>query len=706
MNAQGFIPQHYRAVLRFGDLAEGDMSMLAYTDAFLRLYMARCGLEFDADRHAKNLLAFQGITLNESCLPVALGQRPEVVLRGAPPAVESVGLALQRDLKAALRDCYPLVPGEAIVDDYVTVLTEPFLGYAEGTVAYVRQSNIIRLYFVLPQIRFDLRVGKPSLVQPVPGAVRPRMSTSASLMVAPSIGVIQSVSTNLAFALPSPSGPFLAAGLAWLFGCLFGGGDEDLAAIEQMIQSAVVALEAYLSGLQIDAAKNDVHAFFLWVNAQVQTRPDGSGVQLADIRQNIETLESTYAFQSGSLFNDLVQISTNGHVTINEYVSRDKDAVLEVILLNVTALIYAQKMIALLSSVAAVLTAPSGNACANVQADADYQTYIGKWIHAVNTLRELICGSGMPPDPAGRVDTLDQVGALLRASPSNTSSDVLSVYGANAPLPWSGMSDFAFNRGWAAAIDRLVLHRQVARLLQLSPVTYFDERGEHCVKLPTDPTPTCSPEGSDGYRFSDTENASNAYQRDNHRWTSGCCQQNDHCDSAEPDVSSHWISCFDQLLVSVRAVSDAGESWGGDLAVTEKWMSGVASLVENAPPASPANTMVIQDGSWSQGVNPKSQWRTAAKVSYALTSVDANGHGQRSVWTPPIDIPAGAWQPLLRHVPQQANSSTTVSRQIWRQFVFRDAHGDPTDFGLPTVVGTLFDANAVEWRDVDQGLVS
>jgi hypothetical protein len=722
----GALPFHYHATLHFPCAPRDGRSLAEYVNNFLPLYDQACGWQFSPEQHQRNVQAFSGVIHDASSNSLAATPAAQAI--AVSPADRRLdATALARQLADILDGRYPLLNGETIGKSEISILDEPFFDCAVGSVVYTRSTNLIDIDFVLPCIQFDRTSGLPrvlprsaSLPPTTPNQQHPALRGSDSVDV---LNLVQGVATNLSFTLPPPWGPVAAAGLSGLFsvfGGLFGSSNTSLQAIGQMLESAVSELKTYMLDLKIDDVEGDVQSFFTWCNQNLPTSAGGtsdtdggwSDTALDNIELNlIPKLEGADGFLHGTLANDLAQIASEKFVKANTWVARENDGALQILLGNLTALICAYKLRIQLHAQLATANRPDtiSGMCKTVDADAKFQAHLFGICDATAKLARLINGN-----PPAKIDdneqrlrglTFDVVSAEIKKQDTilpvwifipGIYPDILTEFGSSQ-TPFS-LSDYAATYGWAMAIDRLILHRQVARLLGLSRVTHYDNTQNNCHFTPGG-AGGCHATGADGYQFTDSIDPSNDYHHDTDHSTSGCCNQNSHETEYSQDVSSHLGTLLDKLINDLTTVSSSGSSFAGDLATTKKWRDGLTSILSELPLDAPANGATIADNGWSTKPPADSQWNTAIQVSYAFSFLDGNGPSLRSAWGAPVMV-SGQWKPKLRHLPA-SQSKTNPKLQIWRQFVFADKNGDPTSYGLPKIVATI-DNGISEYVDDDE----
>lgn len=724
------LPFHYHAALHFRCAPRDGRSLADYANNFLPLYDQACGRQFSLEQHQRNLQAFSDVIHFTSDNPLAVTPAAEAIA-ASPADRRANAAALAQQLADILSGRYPLLNGETIIKAEISILDEPFFDCAAGSVVYSRTTNLIDIDFVLPCIQFDRTSGLPrmlprpvSLPPATPGQQHPVLRGSDGVDV---LNLVQGVATNLSFTLPPPWGPVAAAGLSGLFsvfGSLFGSSTSSLEAIGQMLQSAVSELKAYMLDLKMDDVEGDVQSFFTWCNQNLPTSAGGtsdtdggwSDTALDNIERNlIPKLEGADGFLHGTLANDLSQIASEKFVKANTWIARENDGALQILLGNLTALICAYKLRIQLHAQLATANKPDtiSGVCKTADADSKFQAHLFGICDATAKLARLI--NGNPPatvdDNEQRLRglTFDVVSAEIKknytmlpiwiaVSMQGRLPEISAEFGSDQ-TPFS-LSDYAAIYGWAMAIDRLVLHRQVARLLGLSRVNYYDNRHNNCHFTPGG-AGGCHSSGADGYQFTDSIDPSNNYYHDTDRSTSGCCDQNSHETEYTQDVCDHFNTLFDKLTKDLTTLSSTGPSFAGDQATTKKWRDGLASILAELPLDAPANGATIADDGWSTKPPADSQWNTAIQVAYAFSFLDGNGPSLRSSWGAPVMV-NGQWKPKLRHLPT-SQSKTKPQLQIWRQFVFADKNGDPTNYGLPKIVATVDNATS-EHVDDDEAL--
>ncbi|MFK0165018.1 hypothetical protein [Rhizobium sp. NPDC090279] len=726
----GALPFHYHAALHFRCAPRDGRSLADYADSFLPAYDEACGRQFSPEQHQLNVQAFADMLRVGSSN--SLVATPVAAAIAASPAERRAGAtALAQQLLDTLAGRYPLLSGETVIKAQLNILDEPFFDCSAGSVIYTRTTNLIDIDFVFPSIQFDRASGLPRVLpQPVrpppamPDQQHPALLGSDGVDV---LNLVQGVATNLSFALPPPWGPVAAAGLSGLFsvfGSLFGSSGSDLKVVGQMIESAVNELKTYMRDLKIEEVDGDVQAFFTWCSQNLPSSAGGSSdtnngwsdAVLQHIENDlIPKLENADGFMRGTLANDLAQVSVQTIVKANTWVARASDDALQVLLADLTAQICALKLRVQLHAQLAAANAPDtiNGVCKTLVADGKFQTHLLGTYNATAELARLI--NGNPPaaidDNEQRLRglTFDVVSAEIKKNYTTLPiwialttlgriPEISAEFGSN-PASFS-VSDYAATYGWALAIDRLVLHRQVARLLGLSRVSYYDNRQNNCHFTPGG-AGGCHSTGADGYQFTDSIDTSNNYYHDTDRSTSGCCNQNSHETEYTQDVCNHFNTLFDKLTKDLTTLSSSGPSFAGDLATTKKWRDGLASILGELPLAAPVNGATVADNGWSTKPPADSQWNTAIQVAYAFSFLDGNGPSLRSAWGATVMV-NGQWKPKLRHLPSSPSKAKT-QLQIWRQFVFADSNGDPTKYGLPKIVA-MIDNGVSEHVDDDEAL--
>ncbi|MBI5164938.1 MAG: hypothetical protein HY985_13670 [Magnetospirillum sp.] len=703
------LPFHHRPVLYFATPPAKGVVLADYADRFLRLYAQCCGRAVNEKTHGLNIATFRAFG-SGAHLPLAIIPS-DTVLAKVPVLAHAPVRLLIKALLSTLNTAYPLLPNEEIQDASVGLLEVDTAGCKAGCVVYTRQTNQLTINFILPKIFLDLATGLPHVEQQGGMASHGLPSLQAAALGDSSAsGVMQGVATNLAFALPPPWGPVGAALLTSLFG-LFGsvfGPSNSGDAIRDLIVAAITELENFILQLNVQAVEGDVQTFFSWCATQLSTVPGQNPLSATDWSQPvvdyIETtllpiVESALSFAHGSLANDLEQIATETYLTTTTYVARPTDAALQVVLMNVTALISAYKLSILLHSQVASFYQPVNNTCTSAVADQKFQDHSFAVVTKITNLATFVMGTPpATPDPVEQKQlsySLNVAAAAIAGplSTSGTSDDftyLTGLYGCGAPATFDPLA-YAALYGWTAAVKRLALYRQMARLYTISAVAYYDTRQTVCRNYGSDTE--CTDYGSDGYGYTDPVNGINE-TKDSSHWTSGCCDQNGHTQDYQADVLADWQTNWNGV-VNQLANDTSVPSWAQDIAMATQWAQGVSSLLSGMPPLPPANTATAFAG--TETAPATSQWNSAVSVSYAFAYLGPNGPSTRSEWGATFN-PQQTWKPTLRHLP--TDPAGVLQLQIWRQFTFHDANGQPT-LGLPTIVATLTGTPSDPYIDAD-----
>ena len=723
MKINNTLPFHYRATLHFGYPPKAGTVLQEYADNFLKRYYDCCGMKMNEQQHAHNVACFAALPAVgavQASIPLI---DPELVIKALPTALQQNVRGLQANLCTILRGVYPLVNGEKILNDYVTILNQDYLDCPAGCVVYVRETNLIRIDFILPSIRFDSRTGQPSIVASAPRertapSIKPEMALVSTPTLSQGVSLVGQVASTLAFAAPPPYGIMASAaiiGVTGLFSILFGGdsGPSMVDTIATLIDNAVQELEQYLDKNQLESVQGDVTAFFQWCSQQIQSNAGWTDADINHVKIDLlPHLNNTYSFEHATLYNDLQQVAIEQYTQTNKYVPREQDLALGVVSMNITALLCVLKLTIQLAAQVASSNQPDDGAgsCASPQADQDFQYYSNSWIRTIPLLVNFINGTPPSADDSKEIQakkyTLDYIAsALTRCYRDNNMADpdiqyITQNFGDQGALPWTSMADYAQTYGWAAAMERLVLHKQVARLLKITPVTYYDTRNSQCFSGGGPAaTPHCHEEGSDGWQFIDNFDSNGSYRHDTDYWSSGCCDQNEHTNDYKADVVQHWNDHFNTVLQQLKTAQDNTASFADDLKNAQGWRDAASTGQALLPLATPANTIVVPDDKWGGPADANSQWANAIKVRYAISFLNAKGPSARSDWSAEFDV-TNRNKPLLRHIPLDPANNVT-GRQIWRQFLYKDSVGDPDLWGLPKIVGILGNDTTTDWTDND-----
>jgi hypothetical protein len=496
-------------------------------------------------------------------------------------------------------------------------------------------------------------------------------------------GILEGISTNLAFALPSPWGPIGAAGLGGLFGLvdLFGGGGPSIAdlikAVSDMIQQAVSELEGYMRQLNVEKAQSDAATFFEWYRDNISGQDD-TALTDADVA-TIETtilpkLEEANSFLNGSLLNDLVSMSSDSYVRADTPVDRKDDAVLSVLLMTMTALIAALKLNIRLHAAIASLCAPVDGRCQTKDDDEKFQVHTQAWLNATATLTTLI-GTKAPADPRYWDEIADvrhkdpQLSYKLSESIDKVLPQPLGItwvtndFRFPPTLPTLSISDLLADFGWGGALRELVTHRLLRRLREFYPV----DMDEH-----------------DAYIFWDN------------------LAKNGHGESPRTPRGEAITALRYNFGTQAKMLFDSrtgAETFGSDLDVIDGWGKGLAQIRGLLPPDPQGNTAVVS--TWAADPPPTgSRWLTAVQVQYAFSyRSPTNGPSLRNAWGAPFDV-AKQWKPKLRHIQSGLNGADI---EVWRRFAFLDKNGEASELGLPEIVAAL-PAATTEYVDDDPAL--
>lgn len=700
------LPYHYSATFAFDSLPAGNLSLRDYADAFLRAYDALSGRPFDPAQHEKNL-AFTGSSWQPEQSVASAIMNPEEYLQTLPQEVQVKVRGLQEQLRDLLGTVYPLVHGETIEKHSVSMLKQELLDCPRGTVTYIRQTNLMRMVFLLPRISMDIKTASPNVArQPVRESHPPPPShvhSAVALLSSDTWNTVSGVATNLAFVLPHPFGPLAAAEIAAvpsIFKGLFAAGPSTAAVVKGYIDHAVAEIKGFLTAMKLDDIQQDIEAFFQWCSSLINDDTSGWSQATVDNLTKaggvLSLLENTYSFEHFTLRNNLASLGIEKFMQTNAYIARDADSALTVLLLSITAMICALKLTMQIASDVASFYAPDDTTgyCKSTQADQQFQDYTLLWSAAGRNLIQFILGTTQTPD--SNMFTLDTIAKALTdvnfSSGSNPDyaniAKVFPVIGSNGPvvdgLPWSSIYDYANTYGWAKAVQQLVTHRQVARLAQITSVKYYDGRSTFC-----NYKGQCHTSGADGYRYDDLVDPTQSFAIDTDRWTSGCCNQNDHEQDHQYEVRLNWSGHFENTLKAIKELSTTGTpSWAGDLQIAEKWGQQAKDIQETLPPPMPVNQLVLLDKGWGGTAATGTAWEQAFQVQYAISYVDANGSPSgRSMFSALYEVEKRC-KPTLTKIPIAA-PELNLKRQIWRQFVFKDKLTNDPIYDLPKIVAVL-----------------
>jgi hypothetical protein len=612
------------------------------------------------------------------------------------------GLATQ--LKAILRASYPLQPGEIVSGDDIGVLAQAALGATPGAVVYTRQTDRAAIHFILDNIRYDIATTavdvrrNSSSPREVGRLARP---TARTLALPQGVSVAKDVASNLAFALPPPWGPVAAAGLSFIFGVLFGGGGGQAALlddIKQMLNAVVSEIEGFLTAQQYHEASTDFSLFFnvTCLNAAGTT----DTWSLENVRDVVEpllvTLHGNVGANDGTLLNRLNQICDPMLLQPAVAIDRELDMPMAVIFSGVTAIVTNYYLIARLSAQMASFYGPG-----QVSAEDDkFQKYLGDHRRAVIDLNTFINGSSGPEQG----DTAPETQVANAASVIRAGQD-RSVIPAEFADAGFNVSTPAAQFGWATAMARFVAHRKIARLAQIGPVAYYDDRNTFCDSNMG--IPYCSTSGTDGYVFTDTHGTPYSYSHATDRWTSGCCNQNDHEQDYRDDVQNQFYGHFDAVLDGLTSSDETvTTSYADDMDTIQLWRDRAAKLMASLPPVAVPNTITLAETDWGGTADSGSDWEQAISVAYAV-AVYSNATQVPSVrndWSTAFAV-KGRNKPHIRNLPPLADGN--YKAEIWRLFSFHTSAKDPTAApGVPTIVGIYTDPTTTDWTDADPALAA
>lgn len=273
------IPFQYLGSCSFTVTGSNQDGLMSYADAFLMQYYAMAELNVSSQHHQQNMeiIRKQGgqAEISSPKMPLADEAAVYAVL---PPEVEATLRAAQNQLHEALDVTYPLLEGEVIQQSTLSALTEEYNGNPAGSIVYIRESNFIRLDCILPLVQVNIANGEIAVTdlggKETENSPELSLPTFVAMGTAPPASIIHSVGSNLAFALPEPWGPFAAAGIAGIFGLLFGSGpSHTLEEIQKMIEAGVKEVESFLVAQEFKSVRSDIHSFFDWCATQVNQKP-------------------------------------------------------------------------------------------------------------------------------------------------------------------------------------------------------------------------------------------------------------------------------------------------------------------------------------------------------------------------------------------------------------------------------------------------
>jgi hypothetical protein len=489
----------------------------------------------------------------------------------------------------------------------------------------------------------------------------------------PTSAVVQFAST-LAFAIPPPEGIVLSAVLG-LFGSLINSGPSLIETIQQLLTSAVKALETFFEQENIQRTDSDAQAFFLWLQT-LSNVPQAQPESVANLKSRIQILDSTFAFAQGSLFNNLILLSDEQYVQTQTLVHREADSAVGALFLTITAIVAAQKMIYFHSAAIVSACAPSEDGTfQSSEFEQDYSDFLTRGNLAARTISSFYSTGTVDPTP--RISLADVAASDL----SSTFFDSLrSAYGPGSALPWTSIAQYAVEYGWAAAMRLLTIYRQMQRVLCLG-----GDIGSVSI------TPGAS-DFEHSWIFTDTYTNNSIYVP---LTADEIMRSND-----QPDSDSGIYPQRITMIQNIVGGLSVPPGWIDDLSVCDNWVSNSSELVQKSPKDAPPMSMIVS--TW--GGNPNidnSQWTTALKVQYKVAYLSDNGVGVSSAWGAPITV-AGQWEPNFQDLPSSTDTQL-IAILIYRQFIFEDVNHDPDNFGVPKLVATL-PLSAATWTDTDHAI--
>jgi hypothetical protein len=242
--------------------------------------------------------------------------------------------------------------------------------------------------------------------------------------------VAESVSTNLAFWVPE-IGPGLGAGLSALFGVVLGmtkPEDSGFTQIRNWIRAETEELKNFYTRVKVEDAFINAKAFLLWA---------------ASPPYDFETAEKAIDYlwtrshpDSGSLQNDLAQISRDDLIAPTQWVARPDDFVLTFILMNLTAQIVADKTILLSAGQLASEKFESAAATGDLQDDETVSEYLPSYNAAIGQIARLV---GTTALTGSSVD--DRVQALVSRKVQDFAEQMIWLVnsGKEEPVGWPSL---------------------------------------------------------------------------------------------------------------------------------------------------------------------------------------------------------------------------------------------------------------------------
>jgi hypothetical protein len=460
------------------------------------------------------------------------------------------------------------------------------------------------------------------------------------------------VSNKLAFELPAPFGPDIAQAIGFIFGLASGGGDNT-GAIQAMLDQAVKSLEDFMTSLNLEDKAEDVTSFLTWVQDNIGDRQTG-GASNDELLPLLTELEGgTKGFHPGTLFSDLVHVtSSNKYIQADQWIDRENDKALSFVMTSLSARFIGQKLISLLSSHIAANIFHEG--LYTVENDKEYQAYLARSNKAIYDMFNLLRSPVNVPPPGTTLEGLaTEMRRLVDAQtwqPGRWARlpSIDDLY-ARSAAPFTTMNGFASQYGWAIAIERLILLRQLNALRSVTLI---------------------SPENDPGLEFKFWDNGTSFYFSD--RDYNAALQ--------------NWKIYLQQRLAELNS------DYAADMEVVRNWQQRLSEmsrlLPPQAPPEDPVKDLIPDPGGWSHDPPPgESLWTTALKVRYAFSYENANGIGVRA-WSDWFDV-RGRWKPTLRQLPRTMEDPSLRNLHVWRQFLLPKTGSNQDEFDLPMIVGSI-----------------
>jgi hypothetical protein len=454
-----------------------------------------------------------------------------------------------------------------------------------------------------------------------------------------------------AFALPAPFGSVIGGGLSFIFGQAAGGDQDQLAAIQRMLDNVVVKIEQFLVDLRLKDSQANLKAFFDWVSANVTAAGDSVGpLSQDDVQQAIKKLNDAEGFQPGTLRNDLERIAgDDSYVRISDWLEPKDDHVLTYVMLNLSAQFMSYKLLSLLHANLAASVWHEGLRADN---EKQYNDALISAKDALRKLRLLLWGRGQAS--AGGIGPGEYGQEMARITPKNGMwgydgpASQLQTMRDNAIESLASLSAYAKEYGWLEALNRLFALRGINRLAGITLLNVNSDWGlvYSWVDYPA------------GWHYEDTDLNT---------------------------VENAWHENLSNVMNALT------RTYGPYQNMLMNWRYRVLDIERALPPGPPsANTVEIDDvAGWATDSPPSSSaWAKAVKVRYAFAYQNSHGPGPRTDWTEWIELrspKARRWKPRLTKIPTTMDESVDQVL-VWRQFASPASDGDRVVLGDPRVV--------------------